>query len=45
MTAHSTENTILREHSGGWEPRTPLHDGIKRPYRWIESEYPERSVS
>ena len=39
VAGRSSDNTLLREITGGWEPRTPLETGLPRTYRWIEAEY------
>ena len=39
VAGRSSDNTLLRELTGGWEPRTPLETGLAATYRWIEGEY------
>ena len=36
VRGRNSDNTLLRE-TLGWEPSTPLEDGLVRTYRWIES--------
>ncbi len=37
VRGRNSDNTRLRE-ALGWEPGTPLRDGLERTYRWIEAE-------
>ena len=37
VRGRNSDNTKLREVLG-WEPATPLHDGLEPTYRWIESQ-------
>jgi GDP-D-mannose 3', 5'-epimerase len=42
VRGRNSNNTRLREVLG-WEPSTPLEDGIARTYKWIEEQVSERS--
>ena len=37
----NSDNTRLREHFG-WEPSTPLREGLEKTYKWIYDEYMKR---
>jgi GDP-D-mannose 3',5'-epimerase len=37
VRGRNSDNTMLRERLG-WEPSTPLEDGLRTTYLWIESE-------
>lgn len=37
VRGRNSDNTLLRERLG-WEPATPLEDGLRSTYLWIESE-------
>lgn len=39
VAGRNSDNTLLRERTGGWLPTTALRDGLKRTYQWIEREY------
>jgi len=39
VAGRNSDNTLLRARTGGWEPRTPLRDGLEKTYRWIEQEF------
>ena len=39
VVGRNSDNTRMREITGGWEPRTPLRSGLARTYAWIEGEY------
>lgn len=34
----NSDNTMIREKLG-WEPKTPLAEGLRKTYQWIEGEY------
>lgn len=38
VRGRNSDNTVLRSLTGGWEPNTLLHDGIKKTYPWIEDQ-------
>jgi nucleoside-diphosphate-sugar epimerase len=42
VRGRNSDNTRLKEVLG-WEPETPLEDGIARTYEWIEKQVFERS--
>jgi nucleoside-diphosphate-sugar epimerase len=37
----NSDNTRLRAYTGGWEPATPLRDGLRHTYAWIEEQFLE----
>ena len=37
MRGRNSDNTLLREVLG-WEPQTPLEDGLETTYRWIADQ-------
>jgi len=39
VPGRNSDNTLIKEYLGGWEPRTPLREGLEETYRWIEKEY------
>jgi nucleoside-diphosphate-sugar epimerase len=39
VNGRSSDNTLLRKYTGGWEPPTLLRTGLAETYRWIEGEY------
>ena len=39
VAGRNSDNTLLRRHTDGWEPRTPLRTGLEATYRWIETEF------
>jgi GDP-D-mannose 3',5'-epimerase len=39
VAGRNSDNTVLRARTGGWEPRTPLREGLAETYRWIENEF------
>jgi len=39
VAGRNSDNTLLREHLGGWEPGTSLREGLEQTYRWIESQF------
>jgi len=41
VRGRNSDNSRLREVLG-WEPATPLEDGLRTTYGWIESEFRER---
>jgi GDP-D-mannose 3', 5'-epimerase len=43
VAGRNSDNTFILEILG-WEPRTPLRDGIERTYRWIEQQYADRKA-
>ncbi len=39
----NSDNTMIQEVLG-WEPKTPLNDGLRKTYAWIESQYRDRQA-
>ena len=39
----NSDNTFIRQVLG-WEPSTPLKDGLKKTYAWIEKQYRDRKA-
>ena len=35
VRGRNSENTLLRVITDGWEPTTPLRDGLEKTYKWI----------
>lgn len=44
VRGRNSDNTLFREHMG-WEPATPLREGMKRTYDWIYSQLTTSSGS
>jgi nucleoside-diphosphate-sugar epimerase len=43
VAGRNSDNTMIREKLG-WEPDTPLREGLARTYRWIEQQYMDRKA-
>jgi len=43
VAGRNSDNTMIRRILG-WEPSTPLKEGIARTYRWIEEQYRARKA-
>ncbi len=43
VAGRNSDNTFIREVLG-WEPATPLRDGLAETYRWIEQQYRDRQA-
>lgn len=43
VAGRNSDNTFIREVLG-WEPATPLGDGLAETYRWIEQQYRDRQA-
>ena len=43
VAGRNSDNTFI-ESVLGWEPRTPLRDGMAETYRWIAGEYAKRKA-
>jgi nucleoside-diphosphate-sugar epimerase len=43
VAGRNSDNTMIRDILG-WEPSTPLRDGIAATYAWIESQYRDRKA-
>ena len=39
----NSDNTFIQQILG-WEPSTPLKDGMRKTYAWIEKQYMERKA-
>jgi nucleoside-diphosphate-sugar epimerase len=39
----NSDNTFIRQVLG-WEPDTPLKDGLRETYTWIEKQYTDRKA-
>jgi nucleoside-diphosphate-sugar epimerase len=39
VSGRNSDNALIRKYMDGWEPRTPLREGLVETYRWIEKEY------
>ena len=38
VRGRNSDNTMLRQALGGWEPTIALEEGVARTYAWIEGE-------
>jgi len=43
VAGRNSDNTFIKEVLG-WEPNTPLEDGLKKTYAWIEQQYNDRKA-
>jgi GDP-D-mannose 3',5'-epimerase len=43
VAGRNSDNTMIKRILG-WEPSTPLKDGMARTYRWIEQQYNDRKA-
>jgi len=43
VAGRNSDNTMIRRILG-WEPNTPLADGLAKTYRWIEQQYRDRKA-
>jgi nucleoside-diphosphate-sugar epimerase len=43
VAGRNSDNTFIKEVLG-WEPSTPLKDGLKKTYTWIEEQYNDRKA-
>jgi nucleoside-diphosphate-sugar epimerase len=43
VAGRNSDNTFIRSVLG-WEPNTPLRDGLARTYAWIEQQYQDRKA-
>jgi len=39
----SSDNTFIKSILG-WKPKTPLREGMKKTYAWIEQQYLDRKA-
>ena len=42
--ARSSDNTLLKEITGGWEPQIDYKEGLAKTYKWIESEIKKKGA-
>ena len=43
VAGRNSDNTMIKRILG-WEPNTPLRDGLKKTYTWIEQQYNDRKA-
>jgi GDP-D-mannose 3',5'-epimerase len=43
VAGRNSDNTFIRQMLG-WEPSTPLYEGLQKTYRWIEQQYDDRKA-
>jgi len=43
VAGRNSDNTFIKQVLG-WEPSTPLRDGMRRTYEWIEQQYFDRKA-
>ncbi|HVO70277.1 MAG TPA: NAD-dependent epimerase/dehydratase family protein, partial [Aggregatilineaceae bacterium] len=43
VAGRNSDNTMIK-HILNWEPSTPLREGMKRTYAWIEQQYRDRKA-
>jgi nucleoside-diphosphate-sugar epimerase len=43
VAGRNSDNTFIQEVLG-WEPNTPLREGMEKTYRWIEQQYADREA-
>ncbi|MBC8871174.1 MAG: NAD-dependent epimerase/dehydratase family protein [Planctomycetes bacterium] len=43
VAGRNSDNTMIKEMLG-WEPDTPLRDGLAKTYEWIERQYMDRKA-
>jgi nucleoside-diphosphate-sugar epimerase len=43
VAGRNSDNTFIQQVLG-WEPTTPLHDGMAKTYAWIEQQYADRKA-
>jgi len=43
VAGRNSDNTFIQQVLG-WEPDTPLRDGMEKTYRWIYEQYKDRKV-
>ena len=43
MAGRNSDNTFIQQVLG-WEPNTPLRDGLAKTYAWIEEQYAMRKA-
>jgi nucleoside-diphosphate-sugar epimerase len=40
VAGRNSDNTLIREKLG-WEPKTPLREGLEKLYPWVEAKVKE----
>jgi hypothetical protein len=43
VAGRNSDNTFIQQMLG-WEPNTPLQDGLEKTYGWIEQQYEDRKA-
>ena len=43
VAGRNSDNMMIKEKLG-WEPSTPLQDGLEKTYQWIEQQYNDRKA-
>ena len=43
VAGRNSDNTMIKQVLG-WEPNTPLRDGLAKTYAWIEQQYADRKA-
>ena len=43
VAGRNSDNTFIQQVLG-WEPTTPLEEGLKKTYDWIEQQYRDRKA-
>ena len=43
VAGRNSDNTMIKKELG-WEPDTPLRDGLVKTYKWIEQQYMDRKA-
>ena len=43
MAGRNSDNTLIQQVLG-WEPGTPLREGLAKTYAWIEQQYADRKA-
>jgi nucleoside-diphosphate-sugar epimerase len=43
VAGRNSDNTMIKEILG-WEPDTPLKEGLAKTYAWIEQQYQDRKA-
>jgi nucleoside-diphosphate-sugar epimerase len=43
VAGRNSDNTFILQVLG-WEPNTPLKDGLRKTYTWIEDQYADRKA-
>jgi nucleoside-diphosphate-sugar epimerase len=43
VAGRNSDNTFIQQVLG-WEPNTPLEEGLRKTYAWIHTQYVDRKV-